>query len=218
MRVTDFIGDINPQALPGPEATLETIKAVTTGIFALGPGVKELDIRIDVVGGQSHVGFTLLQLVNLNLSKSLRVNTTIEGLCLSTGALLAQCGTVRRMSRDGVLLIHDTVVNFSPGADGKITLNANSMRQFIGMLDEMNQQQFRIFSERSGRSESDLRELGGRYLNSDECLHHGLVDEIVEGRPLPVTRSREWAEKFMPQVEAALARRTCRCRPSRIDA
>jgi ATP-dependent protease ClpP protease subunit len=172
--------------------------------------VREIDARINSFGGKCDVALCLHDALK---RCSLRLVTTIEGMALSSPAIIVQTGSPRRMAANGVIWAHRAVqmLDYSDDPNGCCVVTAEMLRQFADKLDEMNEYSIRIFAERSGRSKSDVQTMfdADDCMNAEEAKAWGLVDEIVDARPLPATcdfnwRNCPWAA---PKIEAAHKRR-----------
>jgi ATP-dependent protease ClpP protease subunit len=171
----------------------------------LDPHVKELDVRINSMGGHHHIAIGIHDLL---VGSRFRVVSTIEGMAFSCGAIVSQGAAWRRMAADGVFMMHRAVLtaDLQMFPDGFFRSSAADLRKYADWLDAASEEAVRIFMRRTGRGASDIRELYDSFLNAEEAKAAGLVDEIVEARPLPVVR--HWQTTHVaPQVSAALARR-----------
>jgi ATP-dependent protease ClpP protease subunit len=198
VQILDGLG--LPADGPDANAVLEKFSAQ---LAKLSRRVQELDLRINSTGGSSHVAVGIHDLLKRS---RFRVVTTIEGMGMSLGAIIAQSGARRRMASDGVFQMHESVVMISikQCPHGEWAWTAAELRAYADGLDISMKDQIGIFTERTGRS--DIRGMFGAYLNAEEARAANLIDEVVEARPLP--GGFDWQTlHFAHHVRSALGRR-----------
>jgi ATP-dependent protease ClpP protease subunit len=183
--------------------TQERFAQFRAAFASLSPSVSEIHVIINVLGGHANIG---LGLHNLLLGWRGRVTTEIEQSAWSTGAFLAQAGSVRRMASDAVFGTHNCVltVDDSVASNGIWTFPAKELRRLADLVDEMNEHCIRIFVERSGRTHQDVRALFDKddCMTAQEALAWGAIDEITAPRGV----RQDWPPHLWPKAKAAYER------------
>ena len=101
------------------------------------------------------------------------IHTFIDGYCASAASLISVCGKRRYMTKHSAMLIHQ----LSGAASGKFNELKNEIDNlgfFMGNVKE-------IYLTNTKFEEKKLQELleTDLWLNANECLKYGLVDEII---------------------------------------
>jgi ATP-dependent protease ClpP protease subunit len=181
----------------------EWLRRLSAELDALSPSVSEISVRINAIGGHSHIA---VGMHNLLRAWRGRVVTSSDN-AWSTGSIVAQAGSVRRMAADGIFGMHHAVLHIDfeiCGPSGVATFPAADLRRYADQLDGVDEWIVRIFAERTGRSASDVRGLLNKddCMNAQEALAWGLVDEITA----PVGRRQDWPEHLSPKIREARRR------------
>jgi len=123
-----------------------------------------IDYRINSIGGYVTTG---LGIYGALVASKLPVNTYIDGTALSMGLVIAQAGKSRYMASHAIAMMHPV----EPGTDSE-----------DGAIDKMNESILNILAKRAKVSREELAEMVQKttYLNANECLELGLVDEIFD--------------------------------------
>lgn len=133
--------------------------------------INNLSIRINSNGGSVTSGWAIY-----NVLKQHRAFKTIyvDGIAASMGAFIAMAGDEILMSNAGLLMIHKPW--------GIAMGEAEELRQEADTLDKMFNIAVKIHAERTGTSEDDVRDMMTKttYLNAEEALELGFIDEIIE--------------------------------------
>lgn len=123
---------------------------------------------------QSFGGSLLHTLYLIDLIKNMKtpVYTYVDGFAASAGTLLSVVGKKRFISKHSLMLIHQ----LSGGASGKYS-ELKDEEQNIDMFMDMI---INIYLEHTNINEDTLRNILNHdwWLNSQQCLKYGLVDEI----------------------------------------
>jgi ATP-dependent protease ClpP protease subunit len=143
------IGTGDCYAVNGPAQ--EQFRQFRTAIAALSPGVNEINVRINLDGGHSNIAIGLHDLLR---GWRGRVITSVEQVAWSSGAVLAQAGSVRRMAADGLFGMHhaNLTIDLSVVPGGRLVCPAADLRRYADMVDQADEQCIRIFAERTGGS------------------------------------------------------------------
>lgn len=101
------------------------------------------------------------------------ITTRIFGACMSAATLISASGSLRLMNKDAWWMLHDASStwkgNISEGENNLKQLKREE-RQWLYLLSNYTQVPTALFSELSTKSQ---------YLNAKECLHYGIIDEII---------------------------------------
>jgi len=134
-----------------------------------------IPIYIDSYGGDV---YALMAMIDIIESCEKPVATICVGKAMSCGAVLLACGEKghRYISKNSTIMIHD-VSSFSEGKSEEIKSDAAEterlQKQFYKMLDTKCERKDGYFDKlvfNKGRS--------NLYLDAEQCVKHGLVDEI----------------------------------------
>jgi ATP-dependent protease ClpP protease subunit len=181
----------------------EQFGQMRSAFAALPPSVGEINVRINLEGGHFNIAIGLHELLTQWRG---RVVTSIEQVAWSSGSILAQAGSVRRMAADAIFGMHHArlSVDLSTVPSGVAMFPAPDLRRYADILDQADERIVCIFAERTGRSASDVLALldADDCMNAQEALAWGLVDEITA----PVGRRQDWAAHIAPKVKAAYQR------------
>lgn len=134
-------------------------------------GNKPLDIHINSYGGEVFEGFAIY-----NTLKDYKGNKTvyIDGIAASIASVIAMCGDKIVMSKASMLMIHN--------ASGFAYGNAEEMQKVVNALEQINSVIRGIYVAKTGMSEDEIKNLmdNETYLQPQECLEYGFIDEIKE--------------------------------------
>lgn len=133
--------------------------------------VNNLSIRINSNGGSVTSGWAIYNV--LKQHKAFKT-VYVDGIAASMGAFIAMAGDEILMSNAGLLMIHKPW--------GIAMGEAEELRQEADTLDKMFNIAVKIHAERTGTSEDDVRDMMTKttYLNAEEALELGFIDEIIE--------------------------------------
>uniref|UniRef100_UPI0035677663 head maturation protease, ClpP-related n=1 Tax=Ilyobacter sp. TaxID=3100343 RepID=UPI0035677663 len=133
--------------------------------------VDELDVRIHSPGGVIFSGYAIYNLLKTHSAKK---TVYVDGIAASMGSIIAMAGDEIKMSKAGMIMIHNPW-GWSSG-------EAKDMRQYADNLDKMMDTAAEIYSERTGTGVDTIKELMGKttYLTADEALEYGFIDEIID--------------------------------------
>lgn len=134
-------------------------------------GNKPLDIHINSYGGEVFEGFAIY-----NTLKDYKGFKTvyIDGIAASIASVIAMCGDKIVMSKASMLMIHN--------ASGFAYGNAEEMQKVVNALEQINAVIRGIYVAKTGMSEDEIKNLmdNETYLQPQECLDYGFIDEIKE--------------------------------------
>jgi len=132
-------------------------------------------VNISSLGGDVDHGLAIHDLL---ASHPAQVETNVIGMTASAATIIAQAGDVRKMSDNGLYLIHKA---WTIGMG-----NANDFEALVGDLRKLDERIANIYSKRSGFDKDDFMSLmnesngDGIWISADEAKEYGLIDEITE--------------------------------------
>lgn len=134
-------------------------------------------------GGDLHSGFSALDHIR---SLRARVTTVADGLCASAATLLLLAGTTRKIHENSYVLIHQISAD---GVWGKYEELKDHMQNFTKDMERMQ----KIYEAETTMSARKLKRLLKKdlYLDAEQCLHYGLVHEVL--------RPPSWAPEPAPE-------------------
>lgn len=137
--------------------------------------VSKIIVNINSLGGFVDDGLAIHDVL---ASHSAKIETRVIGMTASAATIIAQAGDRRFMSDNSLYLIHK--------AWGLAIGNVNDMMAVAEDLEAIDKRILNIYAKRSGKSEDDIQELmnensgGGKWIDADEALGFGLIDEAFE--------------------------------------
>ena len=185
----NVIFDVDPFLYLKPEEVLEPPVSIYVNEFceesvkifiedmtkALNTSQPIIPVYIDSYGGDV---YALMAMIDVIKSSDKPVATICMGKAMSCGAVLLACGEKghRYMSQNATVMIHD-VSSFSEGKSEEIKSDAAEterlQKMFYKILDKECERKDGYFDKlvfNKGRS--------NLYLDAEQCLKHGLADEI----------------------------------------
>lgn len=142
---------------------------VAQALAAHGPG--DVTVRVNSGGGIAWDGTAIFSLLKAH---SGQVKVVVDGIAASAASLIAMSGDAIEMRGGAMMMIHD--------ASGITWGTAADHEKSAGMLDKLSGQYARIYSERSARSEADIRAymLAETWFTAEEAVEAGLATAVVE--------------------------------------
>jgi ATP-dependent Clp endopeptidase proteolytic subunit ClpP len=132
-----------------------------------------INIHINSPGGSLYHAFPIFNAIR-NSKKE--IHTYNDGLAASAGGLLLLAGKKVHTAKNGILMIHNAMA----WAYG----NSDDFRETMKTLDTYDGIIAKLFAERTGMSEEDVKEKYLNYkdhwLDAEEALEAGFIDEIEE--------------------------------------
>jgi len=129
-----------------------------------------LNVHINTKGGSVFDGN---QIYNTLARAKSKINIYVDGLAASMGSILMLPGQKVFMTKSSLVMTH--------APSGSVYGNAKDMKSAANLLSKLEKNFLEKYSAKTGKSEDDLRYLleGDNWLDADDCLQLGLVDEIV---------------------------------------
>lgn len=147
--------------------------AVVSEIKSLSASYKNIDVRINSMGGEVYAG---LAIFNALRESEANINIYVDGVAASMAAVIALCGRPLHMSRYSRLMLHSV----SGGVHG----SAEYIRAYADQIDALTSTLVDIVSERSGLPVEEVRSRwfdgADHWLSSQEALDLKLADDIYD--------------------------------------
>lgn len=142
---------------------------VAQALAAHGPG--DITVRINSGGGIAWDGTAIFSLLKAHPGQ---VTVIVDGIAASAASLIAMAGDAIELRGGAMMMIHD--------ASGITWGTAADHEKSAGMLDKLSGQYARIYSERSARSEADIRGymLAETWFTAEEAVEAGLATAVAE--------------------------------------
>jgi len=138
------------------------------------PPKKPITVYLNTPGGAIVDGLAMFDLIR-RANQTHEVNVVATGACMSMGVIVLQAGAKRAATPNAYFLLHElhTVQSGSLGQLKDSQQHAEKLQNHLNSL----------LAQRTGLSEKKLEKLFSRkdlYLNAEEALELGLIDEIRE--------------------------------------
>lgn len=168
-----FYGEIDESTMLELNKTLLELDAKLQNIKSLGFDDNYdpvINLHINTFGGAIFAAFSSVDTIRRLKSK---VNTYIDGSVASAGTLISSIGNKRYIGRHAHLLIHQ----LSSGIYGKFSEMEDEIFNCTNLMKLLKD----FYKKNTNIPMKKLDELLKRdiWLNADECLKYGFVDEIV---------------------------------------
>lgn len=128
-------------------------------------------IRINSEGGDVYAA---LAIVGRLTSSTCKIITEGSGAIMSAAALILACGDKRRMSKYAYFMHHEA----SYEADGRHSNIKNEVahqeimeRDWASHMEELTNESYQFWTDNGKHVDF--------HLNADQCLEHGVVDEVI---------------------------------------
>jgi ATP-dependent protease ClpP protease subunit len=159
-------GEKSPNSVDGLK---EQLRSITAG---------KIIVNINSPGGDFNDG---LVIKNMLESKNAQVVTNLYGLSASAATAIHQGGNIRRMAKNtSFMLIHRVMY----GLVGYY--NQNSLRSLVEQQETMDRNLISMYASGSEATDQQITELMdagegyGKWVDADEALELGLIDEIFD--------------------------------------
>lgn len=178
----DIDGDIGYDWWTGDDSN--TAKAIKARLKEIAnTKAKRILVSINSLGGYVHEGLGIHDALAANAAE---IITDVRGVAASMATVIAQAGNTRKMSDNALYLVHQV----RGGNWGNIT----QTEAYLEELKAWNDRLVKIYVKRTGTAEEDIRELMDRdngegvWIDADEALEMGLIDEVYE--PMEMAASK----------------------------
>ena len=147
--------------------------AVVTEIKELSSRYKNIDVRINSMGGEVYAG---LAIFNALKESDANIHIYIDGVAASMAAVIALCGKPLHMSRYSRLMLHSV--------SGGVSGSSQYIRAYADQIDALTNTLVGIVAERAGMSADDVRakwfEGSDHWISAQEALDMKLADSIYD--------------------------------------
>lgn len=151
---------------------------ITRELMAAESAYKNIDIRINSVGGEVYTGIAIF-----NALRASKANITIyvDGVAASMASVIALCGKPVYMSRYARLMLHSV----SGGCYG----NKKDLKEVLEQMESLEDTLCQMYAERLGKDTAAVKAAyfdgTDHWLTADEALSLGLIDGIYDAGPVP---------------------------------
>lgn len=134
------------------------------------PTLTPIQLFINSEGGEVFSAFSAVDRIT---SSVVPVHSYVEGFCASAATLLSVCCHKRYIRKNGFMMIHQL--------SGGVWGNFETIKEESENMELLMKCIKRIYLQHTKIPENDLIEIlkHDTYLDAEECLKYGLVDEIV---------------------------------------
>lgn len=119
--------------------------------------------------------YAMIGIIDYIRSMTVKVDTIIRGTAMSAAAIIAASGTgVRKMSINSTIMIHELTAEFIEGTRSNIKKNSEHIMALQNRINE-------LLAQFTGKDKSVWEKVieHETFLNSQQALEYGLVDEII---------------------------------------
>jgi len=129
----------------------------------------QIDLHINSPGGDVFDGNTIYNLIKQHPAN---VTTYIDGLAASIASVIALAGDKIYMAENALFMMHNPY--------GLVMGQASDMRKMADTLDKVRDSMTKIYAGKTGKEDAEINALleDETWMNSDEALEAGFVDEI----------------------------------------
>jgi len=129
-----------------------------------------IKLHLTTYGGSVHAAFSAISCIQ---SSKVPVHTVIDGYVASAGTLISICGKKRYIHKHSSMLIHE----LRSGTWGKMSVLEEEFENLKKMMGKIKD----LYVENSKLNKKELDAILKKDSDwyADECLKHGLVDEII---------------------------------------
>jgi len=173
--IDGFIGrDMLEEHITG-EASQNTVEALKGKLREVR--ASKIIVNINSSGGDLNDGLVIKDLLQ---QKGAEIVTNIQGFSASAATVIGQAGTKRRMSENAFMLIHRVMF----GLVGYF--NQNTFRVMTKDAEVIDSQLVQMYGKSSNKSGDEIEALMdegegyGRWINAEEALEYGFIDEIYD--------------------------------------
>lgn len=147
--------------------------SVVADIMHLSERYKNIDIRINSLGGEVFAGMAIF---NALRASTANVNIYVDGVAASMAAVIALCGRPLHMSRYSRLMLHQV--------SGGVMGTAQEIRTYADQIESLNEVLVNIVSERSNLPGEEVKEkwFDGQdhWITAQEAHRMHLADSIYD--------------------------------------
>lgn len=129
-----------------------------------------IHLRINSYGGDLFAGLSVVDTIR---SLSSHVYTYVEGAAASAATLISVCGKKRFIGKNSFMLVHQ-LSSISSGTFEQLEDNHENNKRLMALIKSVYKQYTKItMKDLDNILKHDI------WWNSEECLKHGMIDEII---------------------------------------
>lgn len=167
-----FYDDITRQSIYTLNRQLDaTIKSIRLlDVHYNLPVIPPIELFINSEGGEVFSAFSSVDRIK---NSKVPIHSTVEGFCASAATLLSVVASKRYIRKNAFMMIHQL--------SGGIWGNYEVVKEEYENMELLMTCIKKIYLDHTKIPESDLVEIlkHDTYLNAEQCLKYGLVDEII---------------------------------------
>ncbi|KGJ25377.1 head maturation protease, ClpP-related [Staphylococcus haemolyticus] len=150
--------------------------------------VSEIDVHINSAGGNVFEGHAIYNMLKMHKAK---INIYIDALAASIASVIAMSGDTIFMHKNSFLMIHNSWI-MTVG-------NAKELRETAELLEKTDKASNTAYLDKATNlSEEELNQMleAETWLNADEALEKGFIDEILEPNEIAASISNDFYKKY----------------------
>lgn len=141
--------------------------------FSINFGISPppINLHLQTEGGSLMNTFYIIDLVD---HLKTPVHTYVDGYVASAGSLISVVGKKRYMTKNSFIMIHQLSSSLGEGKFNDLDDNMDNLNKFMDTIRN-------IYLSKTNMPLNQLNDILDHdlWMNSKECLEHGLVDEII---------------------------------------
>lgn len=147
-------------------------------------GYENLKLKINSPGGSQFEGLAIMSQMG---TKEVLIHGVVEGIAASMAAIILQGCHRRSMVKGTRLMVHH--------GSGVVFGSANNIRDFADLVSSMDKTLAEILAKRSKRDakyilENWMADGKDTWFTPEEALKEGLIDDIIEGKVVPLEKEQ----------------------------
>lgn len=147
--------------------------AVVSEIRNLGKTYKNIDVRINSLGGEVYAG---LAIFNALRESEANIHIYVDGVAASMAAVIALCGRPLHMSRYSRLMLHSV--------SGGVCGTSQSIRAYADQIDSLTNTLADIVAERAGMTSDEVKNRwfdgSDHWMSAQEAVDLKLADDVYD--------------------------------------
>lgn len=150
--------------------------------------VSEIDVHINSAGGNVFEGHAIYNMLKMHKAK---INIYIDALAASIASVIAMSGDTIFMHKNSFLMFHNSWI-MTVG-------NAKELRETAELLEKTDKASNTAYLDKATNlSEEELNQMleAETWLNADEALEKGFIDEILEPNEIAASISNDFYKKY----------------------
>lgn len=155
------------------------------------PNGTAIDLRINSPGGAVFEGYAIFEALK---SRSKDITAYVDGQASSIASVIMLAASKIVAAENSWIMLHEPTML----AQG----SSEDMQRYSGLLDGIAKQISVIYSNRTGKPESEMRELMRRetWLTGEQAMNLGFVDEVSAALQVAAISNLEWFRNVPAQL------------------